>query len=338
MSCQHHHQQQHEEQQQQQQQQDQSSMMSSFLDNLLCACGGSPESQVLEETGLSSVGSLSYVPQTKQAAYYDTATNEHADDYYYHFSKDLQASSRLPPQKERLPSFHSTSNSSFSLYQSKPIEGTLSFMDMDDSIRDDKEEPSRSCMGLPQSGSFHSVNCFKYDVSERSAANGENVLPAISAADTYTTISMSLSYQEEEDVEEEDDEEDAVSTESIHYCFRTSNVTTPPMRRSVGTSGSSMKQQPPLLQHGTKIDIDAAAAAVAPHEAYGYLLRMMPQNYLQEEDQSERVGILYRSQPFSFEEDEYESESVVLEEELSSSSSLPPLMPELRSMMVGVSV
>jgi hypothetical protein len=253
---------------QQQEQQPQSSAMPSFLqwypnmflDKLICACG-SPESQVFDETYDSGA-------QKKQTAYYDM--NVFAD------GKDPQPSIH---RKETLPIQNTSTSSSHSRFQSRPIEGTLSFMDLDESIRE--QAPQRMGSGSIFSrgdddscDSSNSVDCFKRD-------------PAIRAADTYTTVSMSMSYQEE-------DAKSTSSTEAIDNCFRKRKLATTPPR-------SSVKQQ------NTK-KIDA-------HEAYGHLLRMKPQNYLQDDDESERVGVIYRRQSFYFEDE--------------SSESLPPSMPML---------
>jgi hypothetical protein len=259
---------------QQQEQQPQPTAMPSFLqwhpntflDKLICACG-SPESQVFDETYDSGA-------QKNQTAYYDM--NGFAD-------KDPQPSIH---RKETLPMQNTSPSTSYSRFQSRPIEGTLSFMELDDSIRE--QAPRRmgsdsifSRGGVDSCDSSSSVDCFKHDLSENSGP------PAIRAADTYTTVSMSMSYQE-------DDAKSTSSTEAINNCFRKRKLTATPPR-------SSVKQQ-----HTKKIDA---------HEAYGHLLRMKPQNYLQDDDGSERVGVVYRRQSFYFDDE--------------SSESLPPSMPML---------
>jgi hypothetical protein len=262
-----------------QQQQPQPSAMPSFLqwypnkflDKLICACG-SLESQVLDETDDFSVGSV--YAEKKQAAYYDMKA----------FADDADQQSSIH-RKETLPIQNTSTSTSCSMFQSRPIiEGTLSFMDLEDSIREQAPQRmgSQSIFSRGDDDtrdSSSSVDCFKYDLSENSGP------PAIRAADTYTTVSMSMSYQEE-------DKRSVASTEAINNCFRKSNLTTAPPR-------SSVKQQ-----HTKKIDA---------HEAYGYLLRMKPKNYLQDDDDSECMGVSYRRQSFYFEDE--------------SSESLPPSMP-----------
>jgi hypothetical protein len=143
---------------QQQEQQPQPTAMPSFLqwhpntflDKLICACG-SPESQVFDETYDSGA-------QKNQTAYYDM--NGFAD-------KDPQPSIH---RKETLPMQNTSPSTSYSRFQSRPIEGTLSFMELDDSIRE--QAPRRmgsdsifSRGGVDSCDSSSSVDCFKHDLS-----------------------------------------------------------------------------------------------------------------------------------------------------------------------------